>query len=73
MSKRLIKQVDCSYGEDFSDNLYVFISAIEDALLTAGAEPGKDYNYTDLLVSAVPFLKNSWKTGKITVSIPKSR
>ena len=53
--ERLVKQVSSVPQEALEDLLYVMMSNVEDALRTAGAKPGKDYTYRDLLVAATPF------------------
>jgi len=52
---RLIKKYE-SYDEDaLTDYLLIMAKDIEDALLHAGATPGKDYTYMQLFELAVRY------------------
>ena len=42
--------------EDWSDLWLLFAQNMEDALLDAGATPGKDYNYQDMFRLSQPYL-----------------
>lgn len=52
---RIVKEYDSYDTDSLTDVLMIIMTDIEDALLQAGAEPGKDYNYRDLMNWAIPF------------------
>ena len=69
MSKqRLIEafaNIDPSTMEDFT---LAMMANFEDALLNAGAKPGVDYTYTDLLRAASPIVCKQFTNGMLTFS-----
>lgn len=56
MSKYLIRRYDNVYTEDLSDALLCVAACIEDSYQQAGAEPGKDYTYNDLMNLAMQYV-----------------
>lgn len=58
MSGRLIKEYEDYAEDDFSDFLLLIATGIEDSLIQAGAEPGKDYSYLDIYKLAVEVWKD---------------
>jgi hypothetical protein len=54
-----------------SDVLLITARNIEDAFLSAGANPVQDYNYVDLFTLALPFVLESWKVsdGQLTLTV----
>lgn len=52
---RLIKVYETYDQESLTDHLLIMAKDIEDALLQAGATPGKDYTYVKLFELAVQF------------------
>jgi len=56
---------------DFADELYTFAYNIETTLIQAGAKPGKDYTYLDLIKMAEPYMRDKMQTGgRIEVVYP---
>lgn len=56
-----------SYAEGaLGDEYYRIAYDIEEALMMAGAEPGKDYTYMDIMKLAEPLVRELYKKGKIT-------
>ena len=52
MSGRLIKEYK-RYGKDsLGDYLLILATDVEDSMIEAGAEPGKDYTYLDIFKMA---------------------
>ncbi len=66
MKKGLIKKLNTMGAGAMSDEYLAIAYNIEQALLDAGAEPRKDYNYLDLFTLAQPMLIEFWKNDKIT-------
>lgn len=57
-----------------ADELYAIAANFEEVLLLAGAEPGKDYTYLDLLKLAQPFVLEMWKVNdKMTYAYPSKK
>ena len=59
--KPLIPNFTTIVRDDFSDFYVIMAKNIEDALMTARAEPGKDYTILDLFRLAQPFVVEQWK------------
>lgn len=69
--KPLMKKFEMMGSYDLSDELYAVAYNIEQTLLNAGAIPGKDYNYLDLIKLAQPFVIELFKTdGRISYQYP---
>jgi hypothetical protein len=49
------------------DFLFTVAESIEEAFLRAGAQPGKDYHYRDLLTLASPFALEQWKKDMLVI------
>jgi hypothetical protein len=49
------------------DFLFTVAESIEEALLRAGAQPGKDYHYRDLFTQAAPFALEQWKKDMLVI------
>lgn len=49
---------------DFADELYTFAYNIETTLIQAGAKPGKDYTYLDLVKLAEPYMRDKMGAGE---------
>ncbi|MFZ2451347.1 MAG: hypothetical protein WAW36_12590 [Methylovulum miyakonense] len=64
MSKRLIKKLDLSIRGELSDEFMAIAYTIEESLISAGAEPGKDYNILDLYRLAQPFALEIFKSNE---------
>jgi len=66
----LIRFVGSTEPETLEDLLLIMAKNVEEAMLSAGATPGKDYTYRDLFTLATPFVLKVWKErGKIHFSI----
>lgn len=59
----LMKRWETMGSHDLSDELYAIAYSIEQTFLNAGAVPGKDYSYLDLVKLAQPFVLELFKTG----------
>ncbi|NVD37214.1 hypothetical protein HUS22_16110 [Marinobacter lutaoensis] len=58
-------------SHDLTDELYAIAYNIEQTMLNAGAVPGKDYSYLDLIKLAQPFVLDMFKTeGRISYTYP---
>lgn len=62
MSNRLIQQLDTSAPGSLPDEYLAMAYNIEESLICAGAEPGKDYTILDLYKLAQPFALELFKT-----------
>lgn len=51
-------------SQDLSDELYAIAFNIEQTLLSAGATPGKDYTYLDLMNLAQPFVLEMFRSNQ---------
>ncbi|ELA5262268.1 hypothetical protein OFE41_001906 [Salmonella enterica subsp. enterica serovar Bareilly] len=56
MSKYLIRRYKEVYPDDLSDALLCVAACIEDSYQQAGAKPGKDYTYNDLMKLAMQYV-----------------
>jgi hypothetical protein len=66
----LIRFVGKTEPEALEDLLLIMAKNVESAMVTAGAEPGKDYTYRDLFTLAMPLVLEVWKTsGKVHFAI----
>jgi hypothetical protein len=62
----LIRFVGQTEPEALEDLLLIMAKNVESAMITAGAEPGKDYTYQDLFTLAMPLVLEVWRTsGKV--------
>lgn len=59
MSTRLVKTHARYYTATLDDFLSAVCGTIEDAFLTNGATPGKDYSHLDLMTLAMNFATNA--------------
>lgn len=50
-----------------SDFMLCVMASVEDSLMSAGARPGKDYDYRDLLQAATPLVAGQWGDGHLTL------
>lgn len=57
-----IKELDSMGSNSFSDELLALAFNIEQALILAGAESGKDYTRLDLFKMAEPYMLEKWRT-----------
>ena len=64
----LIHYVGGNDTTSLEDLLLVVAKNIEEAMLTAGAEPGKDYTYRDLFTLSLPFAVDTWKHNRDKMS-----
>jgi len=55
---------DFNHLDDF---LFTVAESIEEAFLSAGAQPGKDYHYRDLFTLAAPFAIEQWKKDMLVI------
>lgn len=62
MSNPLIEKLDLSIPGELSDEYLAMAYTIEESLISAGAEPGKDYTILDLYKLAQPFALELFKT-----------
>ncbi|EGM2351919.1 hypothetical protein IRP30_001909 [Salmonella enterica] len=56
MKRRLIKRYKEVDTRDLGDALLCVAACIEDSYIQAGAEPGKDYTYNDLMNLAMRYV-----------------
>jgi len=67
----LMKKWGAMGSHDLTDELYAIAYNIEQTMLNAGAVPGKDYSYLDLIKLAQPFVLDMFKSeGRISYSYP---
>lgn len=59
---RLIKRLEQGVINELDSEYLALAYSIEDSLIAAGAEPGKDYTYVDLYTLAQPFALELFKT-----------
>lgn len=57
LTRETIQHWDLTALEDI---IAAFAISVEEALLLHGAEPGKDYNYIDLLKLSQPYAMKYW-------------
>jgi len=60
-SKPLLPSFQHVGANDFSDFYAIMARNVEDALITGGATPGKDYTILDLYKLAQPFVLHRWQ------------
>lgn len=53
---RLVRRLDDFDSNNLADMVYLALLNVEEGLISAGANPGKDYTYQDLLVAATPIV-----------------
>lgn len=63
MSTPFFSRYETMAPGDFSDELHAFAFNIEQTLIQAGAEPGKDYTQLDIIKLAQPFVLQKIKDG----------
>jgi hypothetical protein len=69
--KNLMRRWKLMGSKDLTDELYAIAYNIEQTLLNAGAVPGKDYIYLDLIKLAQPFVLEMFKNaGRIEYLYP---
>ncbi|OIN39412.1 hypothetical protein AO411_2024920 [Salmonella enterica subsp. enterica serovar Sarajane] len=56
MKKKLIRRYEAVGVDDLGDALLCVAACIEDSYIQAGAEPGKDYTYNDLMNLAMRYV-----------------
>ncbi|EBS5589695.1 hypothetical protein RA593_004918 [Salmonella enterica] len=56
MKKKLIKRYEIVVVDELCDALLCVAACIEDSYIQAGAEPGKDYTYNDLMSLAMRYI-----------------
>ena len=61
MTNRLIKELDLYAPGALSDDYLAMAYNIEESLLAAGAQPGKDYSILDLYKLSQPFALQLFK------------
>ncbi|MDB2384431.1 hypothetical protein N9V90_01140 [Endozoicomonas sp.] len=68
--KRLIRTLEEVDQESLDDIIYIAARNVEDALITGGAVPGKDYNILDCYKLAKPYALHLFehKNAKFTIS-----
>lgn len=54
MAARLVRRLDNIDSNNLADMVYLALFNVEEGLISAGAIPGKDYTYQDLLAAATP-------------------
>ena len=63
--KRLFGAFEGAMGKgDFADELYTLAYNIETTLTQAGAKPGKDYTYLDVIRLAEPYMRDKMQAGE---------
>lgn len=69
--RRLINIRQKEIGDKYlSNKLLVLAQNIEEALLMAGATPGDDYTYLELIDRAIPFALVEWEQGHLSWELP---
>lgn len=63
--KRLLTTYETVDMSALEDVIYVFALNVEDALITGGAEPGKDYTILDLYKMAMPLAKDYYEKNDV--------
>ncbi len=63
--KRLMQRLQVIDANTLIGEIYSFAYNVEDALLKAGAVPGKDYCILDLFTLAQPFALEKYRAGLI--------
>lgn len=54
---RLINEYENYAPDTLTDYLLIIARDVEDSMMSAGAEPGKDYTYLDIFKMAVELIK----------------
>ena len=72
-ANRLIQKLGHMGAGELSDEYFALAYNVEDALLYAGAVPGKDYTYLDLFRLAGPLVLEKFKDGKTEYTYPANR
>ena len=63
--KRLFNAFEGAMAKgDFADELYTLAYNIEATLIQAGAKPGKDYTYLDVIRLAEPYMRDKMQSGQ---------
>ena len=57
---RLVHPYSITDPTVMSDFILCVMAAVEDGLISAGAKPGQDYDYRDLLQAATPIVARQW-------------
>lgn len=62
----LVIRPTASAPECLEDLLHLMMANVEDGLLNAGARPGKDYTYRELLQAATPLVRSIFNRGDVS-------
>ena len=66
-TKKLMAPHEKRNFSHLDDFLFTVADSIEEAFRRAGAQPGKDYSYSDLFKLAAPFALEQWKKDELVI------